>query len=117
MYENRMRPVVATGLIWLSGVVGYSIGSGIRAEHDQISANDRVEAVQKYNAQLQRQLAADQTGRVVRLILNDEAQRFSFDTTGKDGQAETCRGDYQVKNSAALATGKIACTVTSSISK
>lgn len=119
MYErNGMGAGLAVMWALIMGVNGYNIGHSVATDSEHDAANARVEAVQTYNAELQHQLAAEQAGHVVRLVLDDEANSFSFDTTGPQGQAETCRGSYDTNdNDVAVATGRLACTEVSPIGR
>lgn len=106
------------GLALASTLLAWNIGwnSGILLTKHTENAEGRVEQVQKYNEELQHQL---QPGHklIAHLVLKDGAKTYSFETVGETGQAETCTGEYQVKQQHAAATGRLACTETMPVTR
>lgn len=83
---------------------------------EQEKADERVERVQQYSAQLQPQVVEVSPGVMGRVIIKDQDETFSFKSRD-NGQVETCTGEYQVEDDVATLAGSIACTQTTAIAK
>lgn len=83
---------------------------------EQEKADERVERVQQYSAQLQPQVVEVSPGVMGRVIVKDQDETFSYESRS-NGQAETCTGKYEVEDDVATVAGSIACTQTTAIAK
>ena len=118
MYERKGVRPLTVGLI--AGACLFNaanISNLITREVEEGQADDRVEKVQEQNEQLRENLLEVTPNIVGRLVLNDEAQEFDFQSQTQNGQAETCSGEYEIKDGTAVAVGDLACTQTSPIGK
>ncbi|MCA9346451.1 hypothetical protein KC960_03090 [Candidatus Saccharibacteria bacterium] len=103
---NTAAPIIA-GLLGFF-VSGYFIKIAEISEANRI-ADKRVDAVQKYNAQLTDQLSDSYT--ISGLVVDDEAGTFEFTSTLPGSGTETCTGNFVVENDIARGVGSVACTV------
>ena len=104
---NILTPVLVGAIAINLFNAGFQSGH-IVGENDA-NADKRVEQVQVYNRQLQKQLEVGHTV-VANLTVDDTGKHFSFKTVSAAEQNQTCRGDYEVRNDVATATGNLACT-------
>lgn len=115
MYNNYNRRRNSTGFL-VPVLAGLAIGNavtGIYNSHRAHDMEDFADHVQAYNQQVASQLADDYPS-IDGLVLHHDGKTLTF-TMSKDGAAETCKGQYEVKAEHAEAIGTIACTATTKV--
>ena len=118
MYESRspfsaIAPVLAIGLT----AVFFSAYNAVEVtQKERDKADERVERVQEYNAQLMPQIMEVRPGVMGTVTLKDRDETFSF-SVREDGQTQTCRGEYEVTDEVATVAGPITCTQTTTTAK
>lgn len=98
--------------------VGYAIGFGLGYWNGSSDdpGDKKIQEAQIQNEQIYTQLDSEVTP-IKGLILKTSDETFEFQTQTQNGQAETCSGEYEVKDDVAVAVGDLACTQTSPIGK
>lgn len=87
--------------------IGFTIGVQLDAHFGR--ADGRVREVQKVNEQVVTQLEKS-FDPVTDVRVNDETQKYTFDSVTSAGVQEHCKGAYDSRRDAARLTGDIACS-------
>ena len=119
MYEYKEKSYLRSYLGWTAPfLAAYAVGFGLGYLNG--SSDDpgekKIQEAQIHNEQIYTQLESEVTP-IQGLILKTSDETFEFQTQTQTGQAETCSGEYEVKDDVAVAVGELACTQTSPIGK
>jgi hypothetical protein len=107
-----------SGLAVLGSVLSFSLGILYMGTVDAVKddSESRVHQAQVYNEQLRPQLQRGDR-LVAYLRVDDQGKHFTFDSKGREAQAQACRGDFKIEQGTATLAGKISCTEIVAIAK
>ena len=116
MYERRSPwSMLVPSAVVVSSVIMSSLYTQAKVEGvERDKADERVERVQQYNAQLMPQILEVSPGVMGTVAIKDQDETFSF-AAREDGQTQTCRGEYEVTDEVATVAGPITCTKTTTL--